>query len=103
MKIFIYNYSIMNKKLSNELNKKFNEGLNLEDLTSIWNDLDESDLSIFVDFIINHPSTEWLGFIHLAEENKIPKSEYLNSRSDEIYESIAPMIADEDGLVNVDE
>ena len=55
-----------------------------------------------VNYMISHPSREWLSVIHKAEQGKVNYADVLVGKSDELYSSIADITADLDGLVSND-
>lgn len=55
----------------------------------------------FVQYTIEHPSVGWKSLMNKAERHSVKHYDILLQHSDEIYESIAYAIAEEDGVVTL--
>lgn len=83
-------------------NEAMKEVLNVELSLRDWNNVSSvEDAEKFVRYIVEHPSTKWKDLMNKAEQHTVNHYDVLLRHSDEIYESIARAIADEDGLVIV--
>jgi hypothetical protein len=72
-------------------------------IQSRWDASTESEALALIGLMKDHPSMTWRDMITKAEAHDIRHWQLLLQNSNDIYESIAEAIADNDGLVNVDD
>lgn len=71
-------------------------------IKSLWESCESLDeAKVLTEYMISHPSLDWVPIMDEAQKGNIKHGRALLDRDDEFYESVADLIADQDGLVYV--